>query len=126
MSSDRIIEYVGNWKSIPNIKPMNEPEFIELFLEFIADGDNLNIKFDGDGAYFGKQVSITRRFSFGYDILAMEIAYDSDQIAVYDGNNNGYWTPEYIHVTPNHPEFNKIKQAIFELLTTVFGLKQLV
>ena len=121
---EKLISYVVNWKHEKGIKPCNEVEFINLFLEFISTID-LDFTFNGDGAYFGKQITICRDNGYrcGYDELTFEIAYHSTKIVIYDGNNNGFWVPEYACILSSDTRFQEIKDAIFSLIKKHIGIE---
>lgn len=121
---EKLINYVVNWKNDQNIKPCNEVEFIDLFLEFISTVD-LNFSFDGNGAYFGKQITICRDNGYlsGYDELTFEIAYDVNKIVIYNGNHNGFWVPEYACILSTDTRFLEIQNAIFSLIKKHIGIE---
>jgi hypothetical protein len=119
---DQLINYVVNWKN-DNSKPCNEVQFIDLFLEFINTNE-LYFTFDGDGAYFGKQITLCRDAGYrGHDVLTFEVAYSATQLTIYDGNHNGYWTPAYVNILSTDARFNEIKNSIFTLIKTHIGLE---
>jgi ribonucleotide reductase beta subunit family protein with ferritin-like domain len=115
-----LIEYIREWKT-NKIKPENEETFITLFLEFIENFDG-HFQFDGDGAYFGKQIVISRH-NMGYDELTFEIAYSSNSISIYTGHHSGFWTPEFIQMTDSHSDFKKIKNAVVSLVKKQVGIE---
>lgn len=116
--------YVQDWNAIKQErKPENQESFISLFLDFLIKCDNDNITFDGDGAYFGKQITIDNGMPYTNDPqLCFEVAYSKDKISIYTGNNNGFWYPEYVQITKDHSEFNRIFDVIKKKLITFIGI----
>ena len=121
--------YLTNWFNIENIKPKNEPVFIQEFIKFISpeNFENLQFSFDGDGSYFGKQitVSIFNNWNSGY-LLQFEICYDYKKISVYNANHNGFWTPEFIDIEKNNGNFSKLQTKLSKLLFHFFGINHLI
>ena len=119
-------DYIAKWSSIDSVKPCNEQNFYELFTELLkSDLDDRDFEFDGEGSYFGKQVSLNigSLYSWGFrNTLSFEIAYSNDRIRVYTGNHNGFWTQEYIDMDSSDERFNYLKAALFTKLREVFGL----
>lgn len=116
-----LIDYVADFKNIPSgKKPCNEQVFIDMFIKFL-DPD-LCFEFDGDGAYFGKQITISRSPYMGYDALTFEIAYSNNTIRIYDGNNNGYWVPEYVNMTHTDERFDNLKNILFNFIKQQIGI----
>ena len=117
-------EYISNWKQIEGIKPINEPIFIEEFSKMLPQIETCDISYNGDGSYFGQEVSIIFG-SYGMNIdrnLCFEIAYSQTEIRVYDGNHAGYWTPEYLSLKKGQENFDVIKELLFSNLIRLFGL----
>lgn len=118
--------YVRNWKDLEGCKPCDEAAFIAPFIKVLESADEGDFEFDGDGSYFGKQVTFRygSYYSWGYtDIeLHFEIAYAKDQIRIYTAYHNGFWTQEYVNMTEHNPNFERLSQAIFTKLRGVFGL----
>lgn len=119
-------DYIAKWSSVDGVKPCNEQDFYELFTELLkSDLDAQDFEFDGDGSYFGKQVSLNVGSSYSYgfrNTLSFEIAYSNNLIRVYTGNHNGFWTPEYINMDNSDERFNHLKSVLFTKLQEVFGL----
>ena len=119
-------EYIRKWSSVDGIKPCNEQDFYELFTELLkSDLDDRDFEFDGDGSYFGKQVSLNVGSAYSWcfrNTLSFEIAYSNDRIKVYTGNHDGFWTPEYIDMDTSDERFNYLKAVLFTKLREVFGL----
>ncbi len=118
-------EYIKNWKSLDQ-PPKNEPQFIALFLDYIRNiEDERDVEFNGEGSYFGKEISIVENSMFPvYDESGgFEIAYQKDyKISVYRHDNHGFWTPEYLALTPKDDFFIEVQTTLFSLLQRVFGL----
>jgi len=124
---DNLREYIKNWIAIEGQKPENEEPFVNGFIELVANlNDERDVSFDGEGAYFGKQVRINLNSGvwIGDPLINFEIAYSEDQIRVYTANHHGYWNPEYLSMTKEHPRFNDVKKPFFKLLYRVFGLPE--
>jgi len=129
MSNESLTEYIKNWELLDSPKPSNDPTFICDFIEFLDSiDDERDVDFDGDGAYFGKQIKI------GYGqgcwsadrYLHFEIAYDSNQIVVYTAKHNGFWSPTFISLTSDHEQFSNLKTSLYKLLQNVFGVPILI
>jgi hypothetical protein len=108
---NKLKEYIENWNSIKGVKPENESEFVSLFCDFLFEAD-LYMEFDGDGAYFGKQISIHENSYFSDSVFNFEIAYSNENISIYSGNHNGFWVPEYVSMTSEHKDFSNLKNSI--------------
>lgn len=124
---DSIRVYIKNWNSVQygEVKPKNDSEFINLFISFLQDiAQEEDLSFDGEGAYFGKQVTINHERNSRYSdtLICFEIAYDSENIRVYTSNHHGYWTPEYIALSILHEDFDRLKTALFDFLKRGFGI----
>lgn len=119
-------DYISKWSSVDDVKPCNEQDFYELFTELLkSDLDDRDFEFDGDGSYFGKQVSLNVGSSYSWgsrNTLSFEIVYSNDRIRVYTGNHNGFWTQEYIDMDASDERFNYLKAVLFTKLREVFGL----
>lgn len=122
----KLENYIHDWNKIEGNKPVNEEEFINLFVIFLRSvNDYDEVTFDGDGAYFGKQIQILKGGQIGradHD-LSFEIAYMPDyKISVYTANHHGFWQPEYLCLAPEHPEFNRVQTELFSAIYKAFGL----
>ncbi len=123
----QLSDFITNWNKNPDTRKENDSAFITLFCELISSPhfDERDVTFDGDGAYFGKQITInvgsTWRMSSVSD-LDFEIAYDHSQIVIYTANHNGFWVEPFVSMTHHHPEFFKMRRALYSLLMRVFGL----
>lgn len=116
--------YIKAWKSVEGTKPCNEDFFIDEFIKFIRDfDDSRDISFDGDGSYFGKQVTIQGDSVYKPNpYLHFEISYSETKISIYTGRHEGYWTPEYVRMVINDPRFSELKNELFAFLYRIFGL----
>ena len=118
-------DYISQWKLIEGIKPKNDKLFIDEFCVLLSKTDNYDITYDGEGSYFGNQVSI--KFESQYRKcdrnLCFEIAYSRNEIRVYDYHNEGYWTPEYLSLKKGEQYFDLIEYHLFKNLTRLFGLE---
>jgi hypothetical protein len=109
-------------------------EIIQFFIDFFksytnsSKNDNRDIEFDGEGAYFGKQISIREgSFTFGYpttDATEIEVAYDfvAGNICIYTDNHNGFWVNPYLSIDATHSEYPKLKEALHKMLLDYFGV----
>lgn len=122
---DPLADYITNWKQLDGLKPSNEPIFIEWFIKLLENyPDDREVEFDGEGAYFGKQVTL-KPFSFygrTSGVLDFEIAYHPDLISVYTAHHHGFWNPEYIKMDKSHNDFSYLHSCLINFLKTVFGL----
>lgn len=101
-------------------KPVNTPEFIEAFIGFLKKVESDSVTFDGNNE-IGKQVIIQDGYwGSMYDI---EIAYSPTHISVYTAHHHGFWAAPYLNLTTTHPDFERVKEPLFELLYKAFGLK---
>lgn len=118
-----LINYIRDWKNSPSPKPINDDVFLFHFIAWIKSEKNmLEFEFDGAGAYFGKQITISRFNNYGYDILRFEIAYTNTIIKIYDGNNEGYWVPEYVDINVDHQLFKELKETLFDFIKYHVGI----
>lgn len=76
--------------------------FLKLFQEcLIKCSEDVYIEFQGEGAYFGKQITLS--FNGFYHMcndpieLNFEMAYDfsTEQFVIYRANHHGYWIPSF-------------------------------
>jgi len=123
---DALIQYVDQWNAINDIaKPQNEKTFIDLFYKlFLEDYDDREVEFNGQGSYFGYQVTLYPDSMYGktHRNLKFEVAYNKENISVYSANHNGFWYPEFIRLKKGDPEFDALILAWMNFLTCVFGL----
>jgi hypothetical protein len=120
----KLNEYLSKWHSIEEEeKPCNEDDFINPFIELLnnADSYSYDLSFDGDGSYFGKQITISF-YKKEYHPFCFEVAYSQKNISVYTANHHSYWTPEYVRLTSKDARFEEIKKPLFEFLLQAFGL----
>lgn len=122
--NEALIEYMNNYRHLDSPKPENEKVFIDLFIDYVGlvtdldDLDNFCV-----GSYFGNQFQITPyQGPFTYHRINIEIAYNRNQIVVYDGHHNGFWTAPYISMTAAHPDFKLVHDAVMNMLKRVFML----
>lgn len=117
-------KYIKEWNYFEGIKPQNDTNFIKMFIDFISKIDDSNdIEFDGDGSYFGKQVSIVYNRHYNCDFyLNFEVAYYKSKISVYSGKHNGFWTPEFIIIDSEHEFFEQLYSQLHKTLLWAFGL----
>lgn len=120
--------YISDWLAIDNIKPKNEDFFIDNFILFIRGIDDCNdFQFEGDGSYFGKQVSITKDRPYTHrQLLSFEICYNGNNISIYTGNHNGFWTPEFVNMDSKHLRFKELKCALHDTIYKLIGLNELL
>jgi hypothetical protein len=113
-----------------NVQPdsMEMLRFFEGFFNSYADGqrDERDIEFNGDGSYFGKQISIIENSSFGihsveHDI-AIEVAYSATHIVIYTDYHSGFWVNPYLDINEDHSHFPDLKKALMRMLTRYFGV----
>lgn len=120
----KLHEYITDW-NLKNIKPKNEDVFIDLFIEWLNSIDDCrDVVFDGEGSYFGRQVSIVKDsiYKIGYD-FGFEISYDFNHtISVYTDKHNGYWWPEYIKLNKGDDRFEEVALSLKRCLLNAFGL----
>src|SRR4051812_12696399 len=101
-----LIDYIDNWNLIDGQKPNNEPTFLIWFVKLIQNyPDDREISFDGDGSYFGKQVTLEPFSFYGKSPrqLCFEVAYSNDNICVYKKDHHGFWTPCFIAMDKQNP-----------------------
>lgn len=122
---EKLIEYVDNWNAIEGIKPKNEPLFVIEFAKLIENyPDEREVSFDGEGSYFGKQVTL-EPFSFWGKAprqLSFEVSYDENNISVYKKDHHGFWTPEFLYMKKGDVDFEDVKKLLFDFLLKTFGL----
>jgi hypothetical protein len=120
----QLSEYVSEWRT-KDLKPCNEKVFINEFIKLIDNyPDEREVTFDGDGSYFGKQVTLEPFSFYGRSDrnLAYEVAYSNSTIRVYNADHHGFWNPEFISMDSSHEDFTRLKDSLYKFLTTVFGL----
>lgn len=122
---EQLRDYIKNWIAIDGQKPRNEDLFIDEFIKLITNlEDDRDIQFDGDGSYFGKQITLhlDSGIWIGDPLIHFEIAYSQTEISVYSAKHNGFWYPEYLSISNEHPRFKEVINPFFKLLYRVFGL----
>ena len=128
MEKNQILEKLENeinsfWNSLDRTK--NCVEMLKPFLDFLdLITDERDVTFDGEGSYFGKQITINYNSQYNSrNPFQFEIAYDfEDKISIYTANNNGFWVPEYFVLIESHPDFEETKNKLNEFLKRIFGL----
>lgn len=101
--------------------------FFDAFIKWLNEGirdELLDIEFDGTGAYFGKQVTITlSNASMRYNRdLAFEVAYSKDTITIYTANHNGFWTRSYFSDNHLSPDFDINRIVLLSRIQQLFGV----
>lgn len=117
-------DYISEWNKSED-KPSNEKVFIDEFIKLLDNfPDEREVEFDGDGSYFGKQVTLLPFSYYGKPDrnLSFEVAYRQDQIRVYTAHHHGFWNPEYINIHAADEDFNRLKESLYNMLKNVFGL----
>ena len=122
---NKLENYIEKWEKIEDVKPENEPEFLEPFKYLLKNVDLSEygmMEFDGDNDYFGKQVTILfEPHRYGtYTKLKFEIAYNDNKCSIYSGYNNGYWVPEYAVLEGD--DYKEIKELLFNQILKCVGL----
>lgn len=120
-------QHIQNWNQIDGIKPINDPEIIKGFIEFLNGiDDEQDVEWDGEGSYFGKQVTIRKNNRYLTGVrspLQFEVAYQKDYcVRVYTARHNGFWTPEYIDMKTDMEGYKELETALFNCLRRIFGL----
>ena len=106
----------------------DEPlSFFSHFIGWLNDGirdELLTIEFNGNGAYFGKEVFITlSNASMRYNRdLAFEVAYSEDHITIYTANHNGFWTPSYYAANNLASNFHSNRIVLLTKIQHLFGI----
>lgn len=121
-----LIQYVKDWQKTEFVKPQNEQLFIDGFITLIKNyPDDREIEFNGEGAYFGKQVTLSPFSYYGYtscDELMFEVAYCEDKISIYTAHHYGFWSPEFLRMDKTDNRFSELKTELFKFLSNCFGL----
>jgi hypothetical protein len=91
-------KYLKQWY-FSNYVPNNE-EFVKKFIEFIKSTTYDQWQFKGINGYCGYTALVANcpfhLRHFAETGMLFEIAYGEDFVKVFNGNNNGFWVPEYI------------------------------
>lgn len=127
---EKLISLLKDWNSIEGIKPVNDKDIIESFIKFFWPDDekefvDMWITFEGDGSYFGKQISMEEDNRWEMkpdDLLSLEISHSQDKISVYTGNHHGFWTPEYIKLKRGDPYFLQLRESLYKRIADFTGL----
>jgi hypothetical protein len=103
--------------------------FVYLFeaYTFSPHKDKRDIEFNGEGAYFGKQITIREGSTFGSineNSVEIEVAYDftSGHIVIYTANHGGFWVKPFLEIKNTHSEYPALKAALHRMLTDYFGV----
>lgn len=120
-----LLNFISKWEDSDKIA--NQSEFVDNFLVVMRRCDDEDFEFDGNGSYFGKQVTLRVGSYYNWDYnrsLGFEIAYDDNNIVVYTSNNDGYWVAPYIAVNRQKDDvkFEYVNLVLKEKLKSVFGL----
>ena len=101
-----LIELVEKFKTDGNqFDREHQILFINTFMVWLEAGiksDDIQITFDGDGSYYGKQVTIKDgEYALYYDpnALSFEIAYNIENIVIYTSRHNGFWVNPYFSIS---------------------------
>lgn len=117
-------EYIRQWNANYGLKACNEKTFIDGFLNLINNyPDDREVEFQGEGAYFGKQIQLLPFTYYGRTdgLLNFECAYSKTELRVYSANHNGFWYPEFLRIELGKDEYNIIGQFM-DFLKLVYGL----
>ena len=118
-------EYIENWNAVDGIKPDNDEVFIKGFIKYLESEETKEVTFDGDGAYFGKQVSIQPYYSyFPEQYQCYEIAYGDGKIVIYNGMHNGFWVPPYATLKEGDEYYDMVCKSFFNLLKKTFCIPE--
>jgi hypothetical protein len=125
---------------IPSMTPKDlapdSMDMIKFFIDFFTaytfspKADKRDIEFNGEGAYFGKQITIREGSAnrFGWndigEVTEVEVAYDftSGHICIYTANNDGFWVKPFLELKDTHSEYPKLKDALHRMLSDYFGV----
>jgi len=99
-------------------------QFFMSFFAYIDCLESNDFAFNGEGSYFGKQVTISEDNPFARDyLLEFEVVYDKCNIVVYTANHNGFWVKPYSSIKSDHPKFNNYHNMLVSILRSKFGLE---
>jgi hypothetical protein len=119
---DELVEYIKIWnKTECHLQLENDETFIKLFLECLKyDWYRIELDFQGDGSYFGKQWFFNFSDSpFDDSLIRFELCYDYKQIVVYPANHHGFKVPEYISIIKNDDSFGVYDSVINFILREI-------
>lgn len=113
--------YTAGWWSSEG-KDKNDPEFIRMFIEYLASIDDADdVILGGSGAYFGVECTVRKDRNHWGDV-GFEVAYSDTQISVYTDNHQGFWVPEYIALGKDDEQFEPVIQAFKDMIKRLFYL----
>lgn len=122
MSNVLLKELVNNFQKT-GVECTSNAYFFEAFLIYINSLDSNAFSFDGDGAYFGKQITVCEKYPFKCDTdLDFEVAYSIDEIVVYSANHGGYYVIPYCTLLSCNEKFEEYSKRFFNILKNKFGL----
>ena len=81
-----------------------------------------DVTFDGEGSYFGKQVTISKDTNYRISNYGFEIAYSDNHIRVYTSNHHGFQVPEFIDLYDKDEDFKELKELLNTKLKELLGL----
>lgn len=98
-------------------------KFFELFLVYIKSLTSNDFTFDGEGSYFGNQITVCQKLRFGgISLLDFEVAYDDNQIVVYTANHHGFYVRPYCCIKNDDSRFNVFLKEFKNTIASKFGL----
>jgi hypothetical protein len=98
-------------------------DFTHTFIEFLKNLEVEFVEFNGDGYYWGKQITIdTVSTPFTTKGVCFELEYSPSRIVVYTGLHNGYYPESYLNLQLGEYLFDELQMALSSLLSKVFGL----
>lgn len=98
-------------------------DFTLTFIEFLKNLSVDFVEFNGEGYYWGKQITIdTASTPFTSKGVCFELVYSPSQIIVYTGLHNGYYVESYLNLMLGEYLFDELQKALSSLLSKVFGL----
>ena len=92
--------YIEQWSKIEP-RPVNNPDFINAFTEFLKSRDKDCFEFSGDNNYCGHTAIVYESYApyCCNTVNTVELAYGKEFIKVFTANHNGFWVPEYISLS---------------------------
>ena len=102
---------------------INQNDFFPDFLAYIDTLSSNDFVFNGEGSYFGKQITVIEDNYFAReDLLCFEVAYDNTQIVIYTANHNGFWVKPYCTVNHDNTMFKAFYRIFVNIMKDKFGL----
>lgn len=109
--------YIDSYKNEDDKNIITNSDYvINLFIDFFDNIKESEVRFDGDGNYIGKQISIK------FNDIIIEVNYQYDKILIYDSNVDLLYVKAYIDITRDHDRFIDLQNSLYGLLGRVFGL----